>query len=344
MSQVVGFYKSQNEAKRVCDELVAAGFKRDEVRVFGGEHVSSAAGAHDASFWQSVKDFFGGADENDHQLYAEAARRGSIGVSVEADTDAEETKAAEILRRGSAIDLDRESTEWRKSGWTGGTTTASTGAAAASRTAAAKTGAKAATSETLQQGKEVVPVVEEQLKVGKRQVQGGGVRIHSRVTEKPVQAQVNLREEHVDVQRRAVDRPLTDADKAFRDRNIEVTETREQAVVAKEARVVDEVVVGKTAQQRTETVRDTVRRTDVDVERTGGISGTPGAGASTSTGFSDPDVFARELATDPRYSGREWSTVSTDAQRTFEQRYPGSKWEQFKDAIHRGYDKLRQKV
>jgi uncharacterized protein (TIGR02271 family) len=336
MSQVVGFYKSQNEAKRICDELTAAGFDRDEVRVFGGEHVASAASAHDSSFWQSVKDFFGGADETDHQLYAEAARRGSVGVAVDADTDAEEQKAADILRRGSAMDLDRESTEWRKTGWTGGTKAAATGSTTTG-TAASRTASTAAT-QNLQQGKQVVPVVEEQLQVGKRQVQSGGVRIHSRVTTKPVQAQVNLREEHVDVQRRAVDRPLTDADKAFRDRNIEVTETREQPVIAKEARVVEEVVVGKNVQQRTQTVRDQVRRTDVDVERT------PGSAASTTTGFSDPDTFARELATDTRYRGRDWSTVSSDAQRTFEQRYPGSKWDQFKDSIQRGYEKLRQKV
>lgn len=335
MSQVVGFYKSQSEAKRVCDELVAAGFDRDEVRVFGGEHVSTAASAHDSSFWQSVKDFFGGADEADHQLYAEAARRGSVGVAVDADSDAEAQKAADILRRGSAIDLDRESTEWRKSGWTGGTTGT-----------AARTTGTASTTETqrLQEGKEIIPVVEEQLQVGKRQVQqAGGVRIHTRVTQKPVEAKVTLREEHVDVQRRPADRPLTDADKAFRERNIEVTETREQPVVSKEARVVEEVVVGKNVQQRTETVRDQVRKTDVQVERTG-VTGTPGSMASSTTGFGDPDLFARELATDPQYRGRDWTTVSTDAQRTFEQRYPGSKWDQFKDAIHRGYEKLRQKA
>jgi uncharacterized protein (TIGR02271 family) len=331
----------------MCDELVAAGFDKDDVHVFGGDRMSSAGAKDESSFWQNVKGFFGGADEADHQLYAEAARRGSVGVSVDADNDAEEQKAAEILRCGSAMDLDREATEWRKSGWTGGMSSSSTtaGGTTAARTTGttattAATGAQStARTEHLQQGKEVIPVVEEQLQVGKRQVQqAGGVRIHTRVTQKPVEAKVTLREEHVDVQRRPADRPLTDADKAFRERNIEVTETREQPVVSKEARVVEEVVVGKTAQQRTETVRDQVRRTDVDVERT------PGSMASGATGFSDPDAFARELATDTRYRGRDWTTVSTDARHTFEQRYPESKWDQFKDAIQRGYEKLRQKV
>jgi len=82
-----------------------------------------------------------------------------------------------------------------------------------------------------------------------------------------VQEQVTLREEHVTVERRPVDRPVTQADmSAFQQGTIEVTERAEQAVVAKEARVVEEVVVGKEATERTETIQDTVRRTDVDVE------------------------------------------------------------------------------
>jgi uncharacterized protein (TIGR02271 family) len=112
-----------------------------------------------------------------------------------------------------------------------------------------------------------IPVVEEELKVGKRQVEGGGVRVKTNVTETPVEEQVNLREEHVRVERRPVDRPATAADmnEAQHGRTLEVREKSEEAVVSKDARVVEEVVVGKEATERTETVRDTVRKTDVDV-------------------------------------------------------------------------------
>ena len=118
-------------------------------------------------------------------------------------------------------------------------------------------------------GTEAIPVVEETLRVGKREVSGGRVRVRSYVVETPVEEQVTLRQEHVDVQRRAVDRPVTDADRLFQDRTIEATETSEEAVIAKEARVTEEVVIRKDAEQRTETVRDTVRRTEVEVERDG---------------------------------------------------------------------------
>lgn len=112
----------------------------------------------------------------------------------------------------------------------------------------------------------VVPVVEEELQVGKRVEETGGAHIHTTVVETPVQQSVNLREEHVTVERHAVDRAATAADFVPGAQDITLTESREVPVVAKEARVVEEVVVGKTASEHTETINDTVRRTDVVVD------------------------------------------------------------------------------
>ena len=115
-------------------------------------------------------------------------------------------------------------------------------------------------------GETVIPIVEEELEVGKRQVQSGGARIVTSVTERPVEEQVTLHEEHLTVDRRPVNRAVSGSESAFQAQDIEMTEMNEVPVVSKEARVVEEVVVGKTATDRTETVRDTVRRTNVDVE------------------------------------------------------------------------------
>jgi uncharacterized protein (TIGR02271 family) len=100
-------------------------------------------------------------------------------------------------------------------------------------------------------------VVKEELEVGKREVQTGGVRVYSRVTERPVSESVNLREEHATIERRAVDRPATATD--LKEGFVEIRETVQQPVVAKTARVVEEVVVSKEASERTETIQDTVR-------------------------------------------------------------------------------------
>jgi stress response protein YsnF len=102
------------------------------------------------------------------------------------------------------------------------------------------------------------------------------VRIRSYVVETPVEERVTLREERVAVERRPVDRAVGDAEQAFQERTIEAEERGEEAVVSKETRVKEEVVVRKEADQRTETVSDTVRSTEVDVEddRGGRIRGT----------------------------------------------------------------------
>jgi len=113
---------------------------------------------------------------------------------------------------------------------------------------------------------QVVPVVEEQLMVGKREMEHGRVRVRSYVVEQPISEQVTLRDEHVHVERHPVDRPLRPGEGAFQQRTIEAEERREEPVVSKQARVKEEVVVKKDTEQRTETVSDKVRRTDVKVE------------------------------------------------------------------------------
>lgn len=115
-----------------------------------------------------------------------------------------------------------------------------------------------------------VPVLEENLVVGKREVERGGVRVYQRVVEELVSETVNLREEHVVVDRRPVDRAVTESDLRGGDQTLEFTETAEQAVVGKVARVVEEVRVGKETSEHTETIHDTVRHTEIDVETIAG--------------------------------------------------------------------------
>lgn len=119
-----------------------------------------------------------------------------------------------------------------------------------------------------------VPVVEEELEISKRKGGAQGVRVNSRLKEKPVEANVKLRDEHVEVQSRDVDRELSpeEAESAFTEKTVEVTGIREEVQVEKRARVTGEVEVSKETGQREETVRDTVRATDVEVEKVGTAS------------------------------------------------------------------------
>ena len=125
----------------------------------------------------------------------------------------------------------------------------------------------AAQPERLLKDRVTVPVVEEELEVGKRQVQRGGVRIHSHVFDEPIEESVSLREERVHVERRQVYRDATEEDLAeFRDGTIEFRETVEEPVITKRRRVVEEVVIGRQTRERTERISETVKKTEVRIE------------------------------------------------------------------------------
>ena len=110
-----------------------------------------------------------------------------------------------------------------------------------------------------------LPIIEENLVVGKRTVEKGGVSVRTTMTETPVSESVNLREENVTVERHKVDRPVDGAD-AFKESSFDVTTQAEVPVVSKTARVVEEVVIDKGVTEHTETIRDSVKRTDVEVD------------------------------------------------------------------------------
>jgi uncharacterized protein (TIGR02271 family) len=211
----------------------------------------------------------------------------------------------------------------------------------------------------LDRGKEaVVPVVEEELQIGKRKVEKGGVKVETKVVETPVEEKVRLHEEHVKVERRPANRPATASDVAFKEGTLELRETAEEAVVAKRARVVEEIVIRKEAADHTQTVRDTVRRTDVDVEKTAGkAKASPvqwetfdadfrndfkarfGNRGYTYEQYTPAYRFGYNLASDPRYQG-DWAAVEPEARRYWEEKNQGT-WEDFKDAVRHAWDKVR---
>ena len=117
---------------------------------------------------------------------------------------------------------------------------------------------------------ERVPVVEEELRVGKREVARGGARVRSFTREAQAEEQVSLNDEIVEVDSRPSGRRLSDSELEggglFKERVFEIAEMREEPVVTKIAVVREEVIVRKTVKERTETIRDTVRHTEVQVE------------------------------------------------------------------------------
>jgi uncharacterized protein (TIGR02271 family) len=318
-----------------------------------------------------------GIPDDDAELYAEGIRRGGALVAVNTADDRVDSVAMTMQQYG-VIDIDERAGQWRSSGWAGFDQNAApyssdeidsfrTGRSSMTGLETSDMGRMDASAKMdtqtrrrdMGRGEEVLPVVEEDLQVGKRQVQRGGVRVHTKTEERPVEEQVHLREERVHVERRPVDRPVSDADmNAFKDASFEVTETAEEPVVAKRARVIEEVVVRKDVEDRTETVRDTVRRQDVHVHETGGEATTSVAGFDTfatdyrthfgslgSRGYTYDQYqpvyrYGYDLANDRRYSGREWDEVEPEARRSWEERNPDT-WDDFKDSVRYAWDRVR---
>lgn len=278
---ITALFDRPAEAQAAQAKLVAAGIPQSAIRLIQGAQTSHTSGSYDyhkdeGGFWGSLKDFF--MPEEDRYAYSEGLSRGGTLLTVQTDQARLET-AYDILEQNGSVDLDQREASWRKEGWSGYSATSGTTAATGGTTAA--TGAIAGTSGAAGET-DYIPVVEERLNVGKRVAESGRVRVRSYIVETPVEEQVTLRDETVHVERRPVDRAPTAADEAlFEDKVIEATEMREQAVVSKDARVVEEVGIRKDAGQRTETVTDKVRRTEVEVEdergnvsRTGTTAGT----------------------------------------------------------------------
>jgi hypothetical protein len=197
--------------------------------------------------------------------------------------------------------------------------------------------------------------VEERAKVGKREVERGHVRVYSHVTERPIEEHVRLREERIRVERRPVDRAVGRVPaEAFKEQTIEMTERAEEPVIQKEARVVEEVAIGKDVHEREAAVHDKVRRTDVEIDRGGGgfaamesdfrqhCTRTFGVRGLTYDQCSPAYRYGYDLAGDERYRG-EWSTVEPEARRGWESRHRGT-WDQFRDAVRYSWDRGRTKT
>jgi uncharacterized protein (TIGR02271 family) len=205
-----------------------------------------------------------------------------------------------------------------------------------------------------------IPVVQEQLKVGKREVQRGGVRVYSRVVETPVNESIGLREEHVNVERRPVNEPISGADAtAFKEQSIEMRETAEEAVVEKSARVVEEVMINKEVSQREQQIHDTVRHTEVEVEQLGSsarssmmndddyyrnhFTSTYGSSGGSYDDYAPAYSYGSEMRRNQKYSGRQWDDVETDLRSDWDTRSgssAGSTWEKMKSAVRHGWDRM----
>ncbi len=260
MKTVVGLYNTVAEANKVKIALASEGYENEHITVIdqtgGGNSTTGSTGSTGESFTGKIKDFFTGfsKDSDEHEQYSSHVGNGGALLAVTVpDDEAEET--ADLLYEHGATGIQGDGA----SSYSGATTGAEDVAVLEGNTRGNSTAVN---------GEQVIPVVEEELVVGKRNVDRGGVRIYSHLVEQPVSADVTLHNERIVVDRTPVNRTATEADFATGTGSIELNATGEEAVVGKTSRVVEEVRVGKESSERTEQINDTVRHTEVEVEPT----------------------------------------------------------------------------
>lgn len=250
---LVGVFDDHSDAQQACDKLFAAGFDREAVQITSGNAatmgdpsaISTSTGKREHQ--GGIRGFFAslfGDDDVTSGHYSEAVRRGNAVVTVNLPDDRRVDEVTDILEDCRAADVDERIEHWKTTGYSG-----------------YDPSAPPFSSEEIAREREQMRAIPEDLKISKREVQGGGVRVHRRMTETPIEEQVTLRDERAAVERQKVDRPVSAAD-------------------------LDD----------TEVVRDTVRRSDVDVEQFG--EGVASKGATLSRPHTRPSSM-------PPYGGPE---------------------------------------
>jgi uncharacterized protein (TIGR02271 family) len=243
--KIVAVYDKAAKAKEAARALESSGFAAGDISVLNRDSLTDAE-VHEAGLWRRLF----GRNVGDHEsaVYGRTIESGGAVLTLRT-ADTEVPRAMKILDVHNPVDVNPRA--------------ASPGVAPPPAKAAVT---PPATSARLTK-EEVIRLAEEQLEVGKRQIETGRARIRRFVTEKPVEAQVTLHEEHAELVRRAVSDPSLVRDVDWSDKTIEVTEMSEQAVVTKTARVAEEVLIRREGSDHVETVRDTVRRQQVELER-----------------------------------------------------------------------------
>ncbi len=312
-NQIVALYDTDTQAHTAKEMLVASGFSAAALQVLARDAApasatTDAASTHPAAdtegLWGAIRSLF--VPDEERTTFNTAIAHGHAMLVVTPDHTMDRTHLIHLIESTGPLDFDAKLEEWRQAGYDSSSamTSATTGTPSmtpgviADHTVTAPTPAPVmatpapaptllATAEAAVG--ETIKVMEEKLRVGKREVASGAVRVRSYIVERPVSEQVRLHEERIDIQRTPVDRPATGTEfNAFQDRTIEARATSEEAVIARDVRVIEEIALNKQATDRVETVHDTVRKTKVEIE---------GADAATAHGTLPGKVGSNPNAT-----------------------------------------------
>lgn len=319
MRTVIGLFDNRDEAMRAYAALVEEGYARADLDILTNDDQDDVPKL--ANMRQNIK-------SPDVDVYLEGVRQGGTIITANVSDSAAE-RAAGTMSAFNMVNISQRAQEFQK----------------VNRNL---TLSDPATDDN------VFEVIEEELQVGKTQIERGRMRIYNVVTEREVQANVELRDETIKVQRRPVNRNVAISPDLFKERSFEMVEIDEIAQVGKTARVVEEVSLGKEVVEQIKTIKETLRRQDVQIEEIPAVrtfeeynadfhnfytTNLSNSGASYEN-LKPAFKYGYSLATREPFRSSPWSAVETDTRRIWEQKNPGT-WEQNKAVIKYAWEKVR---
>jgi len=320
MKTVIGLFNDQNEAKRAYTALVEEGYARADLDILTNDDKDDEPKLAHMREW---------VPKPDVDIYLEGVTQGGTIITANV-ADSAVSRAAGIMSGYHMVNIKERATELQKD----------------RRDLKLSDAAK---------NDNVLEVIEEELQVGKESVERGRMRIYNVMSEKEVKHDVRLKDETIRVQRRPVNRNVAINPDLFRERSFEMVEMDEIAKVSKTARVVEEVSLGKEVAEKVQTIKETLRRQDVQIEE---IPSSARSFREYDTEFRDfytknlgksgvtyeklgPAFhYGYELATREPFRSSPWTAVEADSRRIWEEKNPGT-WEQNKAVIKYAWEKVR---
>lgn len=319
MKTVIGLFDDRNEGMRAYTTLNEEGFALADLDILTND---------DQDDVPKLTSLRNNLPAQDAEVYLEGVRQGGTIITANvADTAA--TRAAEIMSNFNMVNIANRAAEFQR------------------------VNPNLVLSDPARD-EHVLEVIEEDLQVGKGEVERGRMRIYSVISEREVAKDVTLRDESIRVNRRPVNRQVEINPNLFQERSYEMVEMDEIAQVAKTARVVEEVVLSKDMVEKIETIKDTIRRQDVQIEEVPAVRSfndyETDFRAFYNQKLADKGVqydelkpalnYGYGLATREPFRSSPWSAVEADARRIWEEKNPGT-WDQNKAVVHYAWEKVR---
>jgi uncharacterized protein (TIGR02271 family) len=319
MKTVIGLFDDRNEAMRAYTALASEGYAKADLDILTNDDKDDEPKLAHMREW---------IPEPDVNTYLEGVRQGGTIITANV-SDSAVSRAAEIMSGYNMVNLKKRATELQKSR------------------------SDLRLSDPAKSDN-VLEVVEEELQVGKEKVERGRMRIYNVVSEHEVSQDVGLKDETLRVQRRPVNRAVKVNPDLFKERSFEMVEMDEVALVGKTARVVEEVSLGKEVADKVETIKETLRRQDVQIEEIPAVrrfkeydtdfrkfySKNLAASGASYESLLPAFHYGYDLAVREPFRSSPWSAVEADSRKIWEEKNPGT-WDQNKAVIRYAWEKVR---